>query len=249
MTERNLYPRPPIVEAVVEFGFQGPVEPDSLLEPLTRTLGAQYPDRQVQSRLDARLKFDETGISAESQSRSTTTFLRSADGLRLIGCTLNTLSVHVLAPYPGWERFIGQVNEAVGSLPGNVKAHELSRLSVRYIDRIKLPVGPIDLSDYLETFPKRPKAMPDQLEALHMVTHALDPSDGTTAVLTLAGIPPSATMENPQIAYDLLLFRSRQPLGRLAGPEWAPVVEALHARQRSIFEQSITDKMRGLFQS
>lgn len=74
---RRAYPRPPIVEAVITFRFAEILASETLLAVFPGELSGQYPSEE--KRKDLR-------------------FLQSADGLRLLGCAGDILSVHVLAP-------------------------------------------------------------------------------------------------------------------------------------------------------
>lgn len=243
---RRIYPKPPIVEAVIDLRFNGIIEGEELLEALRRRLADRYngvPKRQDLLEVDS--TFSPDSVSTTARRSPHLTFLRSEDGLRLVGCGTQRMSVHVLAPYPGWESFIEQVEEAIEALPSEVRAGALSSLAVRYIDRITLPKTLSSFSDYVTIMPPRPEPMPSTLSAFHVVTQTKDNADDTTAVLTLASGPPTADGE-PVLIYDLVLQREGEPLCGL--DRWRPIVEALHERQRDIFEKSITQKMRGLFQ-
>lgn len=94
--------------------------------------------------------------------------------------------------------------------------------------------------------PHCPAPMPPEIAMFHVVTQTIDLKDDTIALLTLASGP--ATPEgNPVLLYDLHFRRQGQPLCGLTDTTWVSIVEALHQRQRDVFEASITDKMRELF--
>jgi uncharacterized protein (TIGR04255 family) len=95
--------------------------------------------------------------------------------------------------------------------------------------------------------PAKPVGMPELLEGFHVALQTIDPKDGTIAILTVASAPP-VDNGHPTLIYDLNLQRQGTPIGSLADTSWLPIVEDLHLRQREIFEASITDKARELFQ-
>lgn len=245
---RRIYPKPPIVEAVIEFRLVAGHSRDAILAAVSPTLGPQYPGARLVKEL---IEFSAT-ISPEGQGSTTrrvphVTFLRSEDSRRQIGVGQALLSSHVLAPYPGWENFIEQTRDAVEALPVEVKEAGASALSVRYIDRIVMPTAEEVVGDYLTVMPSRPASMPEVLSGYHVVTTAIDPRDQTLAQLTVANAPPEADHRQVLI-YDLLLQRAGTPLCTLVDTSWTTIVEELHQRQREIFEQSITDRARELFQ-
>lgn len=244
---RRVYPRPPIVEAVINFGFAEEVDGQDLSAALEAALGSQYPGApQQQEVVEVSTKIRPDSLDTSARRLPRTKFLRSADGLRLLGCGAKALSVHVLAPYPGWERFLEQAQEALCALPSIVRDKGLASVGVRYIDRIILPAG-VRFSDFLTVMPPCPEGMPNHLSGFHTATQTLDPSDGTIATLTLASAGTSEA-SLPTVVWDLVLQRNRNPRWELGDTAWLAVLEDLHIRSRSIFEASITDSTRELFQ-
>ena len=238
LVTRPMYPRPPIVEAVIDFRFASEVQAASLIHALESTLREKYAG-----------SVEKDYVATSARRNGHATFLQSSDGLRLLGCGNSMLSVHVLAPYSGWENFRDQAQEAIHLLPDGIRNESLASLSIRYINRFSLPkTAQMPINDYLVVMPPRPDGMPAQLSGFHMFTQTRDPEDGTIALLTMASAPPDAKTGNPVIIYDLTVQRAGNPLCGLGNGEWIPIIEVLHRQHRDIFEASITDRMRELFQ-
>jgi len=224
-SRRRIYPKPPIVEAVIELQFAGSVAGSLIVDALADRLRDKYSvDRERR----------------EPQRM----FLRSRDGLRVLGCGEDSLSIHVLAPYPGWESFMEQTREAVLALPS--EARDLSSVAVRYIDRIAMPSTNVSINDFFTIMPPSPEGMPPQLAGFRVATQMVDPGERLIANLTLASAPADED-GCPVVIYDLGVQRIGQPLCSLQSSEWISIAEALHQRQREIFEASITDRARELF--
>jgi uncharacterized protein (TIGR04255 family) len=244
---RRVYPKPPIVEAVVEMTFTGDRKGEQALQALGAALAGQYPgEHRQQEVVEMSAEVSPDSVATAARRTPHVTFLRSADGTRLIGCGARTMSVHQLAPYGGWETFLEQIDEAVAALPNEVRKEGLDALSVRYIDRIVLPAGQQSFTDFITIMPPCPAPMPSGVAAFHVVTQTVDPADDTIALLTLASAPPTGE-GNPVILYDLHFRRKGNPLCGLDDRTWVTIVEVLHERQRDVFEASITDKLRELF--
>lgn len=241
MSERIIYPRPPIVEAIVEFRFAVALDASALAEQLSARIRHRYPKRQEQTGTETTVTVEPGGVSAKTQPAPSVIFLASDDELRRVGCTSWSLSLHVLSPYPGWERFREQIDEVMAAVPKEVSGIPIAALTVRYIDQVPLPEG-ADPGDYLTLAP-RPQSLPNMTTSLHLVLQS-DDSKGTRARLFVASSPPATKVE---ILYDLLLQRTTN-VGCVADGFWPDIVEELHVRQRDVFEESITDRMRGLFQ-
>lgn len=245
------YPRPPIAEAIIELRFSEDIAKDRLFEGLKEALGEQYPgipNRQNRVVISANMQGDEFSSSAESVPH--VIFLKSADGKRLLGCVQSTLSIHVLPPYPGWISFLDQALEAIQVLPKFLQNANINSVAVRYIDRITLPIGAIQFSDYFTIIPPRPAGMPVMVHAFSYLTETVDPADNTTALLSLVSLPSdqSKNESGSTVIMDLLVQLSGSPLCCIADSKLQNLINSLHDRHHVIFEGSITDHTRSLFQ-
>ena len=83
------------------------------------------------------------------------------------------------------------------------------------------------------------------MQAFHVVTQSYDPELDYSAVLTMASALPEG--EKLVMLYDLNVLRVRQDPG-IGLDVVMDQVDFLHDRQKLIFEASITNKTRELFQ-
>jgi uncharacterized protein (TIGR04255 family) len=246
---RRIYPKPPIVEAVISLHFGAEIDPKALVNTLSDALRHRYDASElraadlVQASVRAELS---GGVSTSAQRVPHMLFLQSASGLRLLGCGSGVLSIHTLAPYPGWESFIDQAVEAVEALPQSIRSSSLTRVGIRVIDLIRLPPN-VEYQDFFTIIAPRPPALPDALSNYYHFVQSFDPDDGTVAQLTVVN---TAVADHPGVAllYDLSLYHAGDPLTDFASDAWRTHIEAMHIRLRDIFEGSITDKTRALFQ-
>lgn len=231
---RRFYPRPPIVEAIIEFRLEGDVAAADIAAALRSALSHEYSNAPAEP---------ESARGGANRAQ----FLVARDGLRLLAYGQAYMSVHVLAPYPGWESFIEQARAAVNALTGSIENVAARALAVRYVDRIQIPLEPaLHLDDYLTLLPKRPAALPDLLTGFRFGSESQD-EEGLTARILVASERPIAE-GYITVGYDLMLARETTDKWLLSSTAWEPIVEELHSRQREIFEQSITETTRELFQ-
>lgn len=244
-TARRIYRRPPIVEAVIELRFEGGVEwtPDVQASVLDQLQGGYPGTARAAQQIELQASMGNEGLATSGRATVRAMLFPSADGTRLVGLGKGMISVHMLAPYQGWEEFVAQAEAGVGAYLAAVKPSGLRSAAVRYIDRVKLPpnVGP--LSDYFLGLPPTMDTMPGQLLAFHVVVQSADP-DGTVALQTLSSAPPEPD-GGSVVLYDLNLVRPLSPAATISA--WRPEIERLHERQRVMFEESITPKTRELF--
>ncbi len=165
-----------------------------------------------------------------------------------MGLGANLVSVHALAPYPGWESFLQQTCDLIEALPSDVIGAPVLSVGVMYIDRVKLPPGQwAEVGEYFTIAPRPLAPMPNEQPSFFSVFESRDSQDGTMARLELSTVLNEGS-DTPDIVWALALRRDGQPLCSFDRSSWQPVVDALHVRQRDIFESSITDKARALFQ-
>jgi uncharacterized protein (TIGR04255 family) len=243
----SVYNKPPIVEAVVELRFApGSAWTEALLSSLVEQLRRAYPgapQRRNQFQLQAHVQGD--AVATASRLSFHQVMLPTADGKAIVGVGENLLSVHVLAPYPGWGSFLPRVREALAIYRELARPEGLLLVGVRYIDQIIVPDGAdTNLVEYFPCLPPRPESMPGALDGFHVLTQAHEPKDNFTAVLTMASVPSQDA--RLAVLYDLNVVRTFERPAAL--DELQQHADFLHARQRRIFEDSITPSTRRLFE-
>ena len=241
------YSKPPIVEAIVELRFVDPIPRANLLAVLEAALGAHYSgerQQQVQVTVQAVLHADRVGSMASQVP--TTEFMRTADGQRLVGCTNGGISVHALAPYPGWGEFVCDLDAVVAALLPAYGDRQIREVLVRYIDRIVLPPPPVDLATYFRILPPLPEPGPAQIGGINVNLHRLDGAGLETLVTLRTDIRPDEPQ--PAVVLDFVARQVLAPHGKLASPKtWMPHVERLHDLQYDTFKASILPACEELF--
>lgn len=143
------YRRPPITEAVVELRLAdqiGVAEVDKIRDRLA-------PDYPVPPELMQNISFT-TGRG--EQNRAQVDFagyrLSSLDAINVAIVGRQNLTASRLAPYSDWEDFIGRARRNWTIWRKVAGWHEVSRVGVRYINRIDVPnpdEKPLPIDDYL----------------------------------------------------------------------------------------------------
>jgi uncharacterized protein (TIGR04255 family) len=150
------YPKDPINEAVIQIATDMQASQDSLTK-LARHFEADYPYKEPLTAFGVTI--DTTGGAAQMK--------QELSGYRLI--SINSPDVLVvqpggivtarLAPYAGWEQLLEATKRAWSQWRYVGNSSSISRLGVRYINRLDITiesVANLDLSVYLNFFPKVP---------------------------------------------------------------------------------------------
>jgi uncharacterized protein (TIGR04255 family) len=119
----------------------------------------------------------------------------------------------------------------------------ITRLAVRYINRLDIPLPVSDLNNYLRTFPEVSSDLPQGLSGYFMQLQIPQEKLATMLVLNQA-LVPSPTPDFISILLDLDLFLERDiPKD---GIELWEVVEQMHEQKNKAFEACITEHTREL---
>ncbi len=149
-----------------------------------------------------------------------------------------------LMPYESWSPFRTEARRLWDIYRSVAKPQSVTRIAVRYVNRLDIPLPMRDFRDYLRTVPEVSAELPQGL-ACYFMQLAI-PQEDIKAVLMLneALIDPAAP-NVASVVLDIDLFRTAE----LPGKEddlWN-LFEDLHDRKNVIFEACITDQARELF--
>jgi uncharacterized protein (TIGR04255 family) len=177
--------------------------------------------------------------------KSTGYKLNSDNQSDIVSISQNALAVARLAPYLGWDVLHKQFVTAWKSWKKVAKTKPVSRIGVRYINRIDIPRGEneINLEDYLTFCPKTPDFGNSPItEYLIQITQQINESWFTT--ITSRAVP-SPLVNCMSLLLDINVFRIKDiPLKD--EDLWAVVNEA-HTIKNTVFQSCITQKTEELF--
>ncbi len=242
MNEFKLYAHAPIVEAVLDIRVK--LADDVTLESLSK-VGAgvedAYPIRQDRMQFESELTLG-TDIAMATRQSKTGYFFFSTDERQSFQARLDGFTFSRLAPYTGWESFSAEARKLWEHYQSVVSIDAVTRLAVRYINRLDLPPL-VDFKEYLQTLPEVSPALPQGLSGYFMQLQIPQDDIQGMLVLSQAMLPPSSPSVI-SVLLDIDLFRDTKiPSDNEA--IWK-FYEELRARKNFIFESCLTDKAREL---
>ncbi len=244
---RNKYKSPPIEEAVVEFRFVPGQEWDLTIPGKLHEhpdIKGQYQGKpRTQKLLEAAFQ-TEPGRSPNLAVREGVARIQLVDhdGRHLISLGSDVLSVSTLRPYSGWEQFRPRIEAALSAYFQVAQPTGVSRVGVRYINKIVLPGKEIDIGTYFRYgLPSVPELPSTIAGFLNRVEYLYD--DAVKFLLT------HATVDAPegQSAFVVDLDVIWEGSGETDLESIMKVVDNLHEREGKAFEAIITDAARELF--
>jgi uncharacterized protein (TIGR04255 family) len=246
MTTRRRYRRPPVVEALCELYFEGSDWDDTVPGQFYDLIKQDFPVKRQRENQEAQVVVTNTGEASAGIKRLAPwmQFITS-NGNRLIQIGRDVLVVNQLQPYPHFDDWEPLIYSTLAHYRSLTRPKGVTRLGLRYINRVLIPETQIRMEDYFTVYPQLPQAMGD-IHGRFMIRVDLPHQEGGHAVLLTFG---SAPPEGPnQIAHLLDLydiFKAEQPLPFDAIPSH---VGFAHRNIETAFEGSITDRLRTLFQ-
>ena len=250
------YPSAPILEAIIDLRVSrseliGTDEiqavADSLSESYTHSgkLVGWESTIHVDSRSTdhkSELKTHEAGLrlSSKSTDPAYVATIRH-DGL---GC------IHI-GKYTRWENLFDQAQYVWKAYQEIVQPERITRIATRFINRIDIPVeeatvdAEIRYEDYVTVYPTIPNSFQFRLVSGYF-SQVHFPQNDLTAILTLnTGLvpPPREGVLSVLLDFDLFSEAGWETMDAA----W-DVVNKFRDRKNEVFEASITDKARGLFE-
>jgi uncharacterized protein (TIGR04255 family) len=238
------YPNPPITEAVLEVRVSATAE---LAAADLEQLQERYPKYPLKNRkqlIEGIISGGESPTSEAKQTHIGFTFT-SDDGKQIVQAGVSSFSFSRLSPYQGWDTFASEGRKLWPAYKEVAQPLSVSRIGLRFINRLDLPWPFEDFKEFLRT---SPEVSPDMTQLLSNFLMVLEsPQDDIKAMMRLSEVllPPAA--ENlVSIMLDIDLYRLESlPLEDDSIWEY---LEQLRERKNQIFEACITDKARELFQ-
>jgi uncharacterized protein (TIGR04255 family) len=173
-------------------------------------------------------------------------FFTSADQKKIIQARLDGFTFSRLNPYESWEVFEPEARELWEHYLHLIKPTSISRIALRYINRIELPFDQnrqVDFKHYLKTIPEVSPDMPQLLANFFMRLVIPQPTKGMVAIVTQAMEPTSG--DHVPIIFDIDVFREAQ-FSVDTDDIWA-VFKDLHAFKNEIFFGSLTARAIEIF--
>ncbi|WP_411196496.1 TIGR04255 family protein [Rhizobium sp.] len=232
------YRVPPITESVVEFRFSSPIAFEAI-EKREAKLKRHYPN--VVSNIEVKANITRSGMSG-SQNPIGKKFT-TGDQLQIMVVNADLLAIGQLAPYPGWETFRERIKRDFSAYVELFGRRQISRIGIRYINRIDIEAPAAKVRDYLNFYPTTPlEDLPEMNFALQVTQQLPDSRFGVT--LQTASVEPPIP-KNISFLLDIDLFRTVDIPNR--DDHIFELLEEMRITKNSVFESLVTDKARKLF--
>lgn len=238
------YARTPLIEALMHFKLQPREGYDAaLFDQLHSRMKYQYPLceelRQLQLEFTPASGLETTSPVTSNLGKRFT----SEDRKQVVQIQLSSFTLHRLAPYTGWEDLKTEFKRVWELYTEVFNPGRLEGLSVRYINRLDLPLPVRDLRDYLRTYPELSSDTPNRISSYNMQVQVPMEAQNALSIINQSLVPqPPAEAEVVSIFLDIEIMSNPG----LEIPEPWSLLESFRPLKNELFEASITNRMREL---
>lgn len=141
--------KPTVQEAIVFAKFQAKVD-DSIYSSYFRAIQEEYPSFIPVPQQTMVFGFGPEGPLPTQQTIQNLTRYTHTSGKLMLTLAADSLALHVLPPYPGWEKVIEHTTFAWERLVTAVSVSSINLMSVRYINTIPVENSDQILGDWLK---------------------------------------------------------------------------------------------------
>jgi len=239
------YANAPITEGLIDIRVELPPHVNlESLDAIYEQVQGKYPTREERLLFQGQLSAG-AQVGASAKQTKIGYLFRSANGKHVLQARLDGFTFSRLKPYENWAALRDEAKALWATYREILRPIRVTRVAVRYINQIDVPLARFELKDYFRTFPEVSPDLPQDLGAFLMQLQI--PLADLGAVLLLAQTPvvPSPSADVTSVILDIAVLREHSGFG--SDDEIWEVLESFRQRKNGVFEGCITDKARQLF--
>lgn len=239
------YKKPPIIEAVIEVRFANHINALDL-EKLVLKMRSKF---TIQKLEEVGLKIsheEQSGVRAETSMRlAGYKLIGNADSSIIVQVKHDAVSTSRLPPYEGWSKLVAEFKKYYDWYT-NKNFKTLSRIGVRYINRIDIPLvdKKIELGHYFKIYPNVPKSNFPAINNFSVQTDAALDSDRVLTI-NVRGADEPPLLKHGSIIFDLDIAQSKNL--PTTPPQLYRILDEIRERKNFFFENLLTTKCKRLF--
>lgn len=239
------FPNAPIVEALVDISvtFAAPIEPERLAA-FQDAIRDRYPIKQSRVRWHGEIQVAKEAVQQAVQREAEGFMFKTPDGQRIVQARQDGYTFNWLKPYDRWESLRDEAHSHWERYRDVFRPEAITRLGLRYINRIELPLPFKDFRDFVKTAPDIAPGLPQGVTSLLMRLEIPDPNRGLVAIITETIEAPSDKDRLPFI-FDIDIVR-QSTFEPSSAAVWE-TLEQMRDYKNEIFFSSVTDRARELF--
>jgi uncharacterized protein (TIGR04255 family) len=234
-------PKAPITEALVDIRVKLPADTElAKLGSIHELIVDQYPKRKERRRREFSFEFKEGEPPNQAATDITDGyFYISRDDKQVVQVRLDGFTFSRLKPYEKWETMRDEARRLWQLYVKFASPEFITRIAVRYINHLNIPLPFLDFAEYLTAPPIVPPDLPQGVASFLTRVVIIEPNLGASAAITQA-LEPQAQKDFITIILDIDVFKQTQ--FALDSNETWDLLEDFRHFKNKIFFGSVTER-------
>jgi uncharacterized protein (TIGR04255 family) len=244
LKDYQILKKAPITEALIDIRVKLSSDFDiKNLSSIYDSIKNQYPEKQEQ--LQSKVKFEPKAEEIVKSSRPEINGYRyfSSDKKQIVQARLDGFTFSRLHPYVKWEELRDEAYRLWQLYKDTTSPESITRVAVRYINNLNIPMPIKDFDDYLTAPPTVPEGLPQGVSSFLTRTVIHEPSFGANAIITQALEQVDTDVAPVILDIDVFKLESK---GIVEKDAWE-IMEKLRHFKNKIFFSSITDDLKEMY--
>jgi uncharacterized protein (TIGR04255 family) len=234
----------PITEALVDIRVKLPLDfKVERLDSVYQEIKELYPKKQVQklSNIHFEVKPEEELIKSITKINGYRYL--SADDKKIFQTRLDGFTFNRLSRYTKWEDLREEAYRLWLLYKKNTSPELITRVALRYINNLRIPMPIKDFNEYLKAPPIVPETLPQGVTSFLTRINIYNPDLDANAIITQALEPAGPEPASLPVVLDIDVFRMQSEGKGIEEEEAWNLIEKLRHFKNKIFFESITDKL------
>lgn len=250
MNQSMCYKNAPIIEAIIDFRVSIPSELTlNDLKKVCDNISDIYKPAEPLNTTTLEFAIDtsnQTNNTNSVESQQIGFILKSYDDKHILQIRRDGFTASRIAPYKSWDNLIEATKQPLNKFLSLKHIPTISRIAVRYINRIDIPSFNNNIDEYLRTAPKISEDLIEKPSSFFMQIVVPIKSINGNAVINQTIVNP-VIMDTTAFMLDIDVFMDTALSAN--DPKIWNILEQLRIEKNRIFESSITEKTRELFKN
>lgn len=230
----------PAREALIDIQFEPSISAEEI-QKFADVVGSKF--EQQTDLWESTVGF-QVGVDAEAQTNSSHNKIGkrfdSNKPAHVLQCRKNGFTFSILYPYRDWEDLKSEAQQYWNQLQSVSKLGSVTRIAVRYINEINLPLPITSFSEYLTSAPNIPAALPQGLAGF-LQRCVIPIENGAVSIVTTSFEGINAEQQIVTILLDIDVFKSVSLNSRNFDEVWVEM-EFLRSQKNKFFFEYLTEK-------
>lgn len=247
MSEYIVFPNAPITEALLDIRVELPEDVDiKKIESFHELIKDRFPDKKIRGTfaIGVQLMPDGTPQSLPTSGGPQGFLFRSPNENKIVQARIDGFTFNKLRPYENWTVFRSEAKSFWDMYIDLFVPRKVTRIALRYINRIEVPLPLKDFKEYILTNPEIAPKLSQFIDHFFMQLILPNPEIQAKAIITQTMEPATAKNKLPLIL-DIDVFSEAVYVDNKE--EIWNDFEKLHVFKNEIFFNSLTDKAKELF--